>query len=152
MHDLTASDANGPLQPKFAGFNLLVLSPSRTEPKAHSGQQKEEKVSFTYNNAALVTNSGGGGAISCRLLAEHERRTGGLSNGVDGHGACDWPKVQEGQAELEELLNKLEAKENGIDEAELVDELFKIMLYVSFPALSKLEVFDVPGMQITVSL
>ena len=133
VHGLTTSDVRGPSLPKFAGFNLLVFSPSVVEAGTPRNTEGENKTVITYEKAALITNSGGGGVVTCRSLTEDERRIGGLSNGVDGQGACDWPKVVEGRTELGQLFQTLKAKEYKVDENELVEELFKILLYVISP-------------------
>ena len=96
---------------KYAGFNLLLLSPS-----AHPSG-----LSF---EAALVTNHGGGGVIQSRLLTPEERRCGGMANGVDGQGGNEWPKVTQGVRSLTELFANLP---RDINESALTESLFKIL-------------------------
>jgi len=97
---------------KFAGFNLLLLSPSLRDPRSLS------------LDAALVTNHGAGGRIKCRPLSPDERLAGGMSNGVDGQGGNEWPKVQHGIKSLNEYLGALPV---DIKEVELTDHLFELL-------------------------
>jgi uncharacterized protein with NRDE domain len=109
-----------------------VFSPTQAGAKAQHRQEKgANETPIAYDSAALITNSGGGGAITCRLLSEQERTVGGLSNGVDGHGASDWLKVKEGRSELQQLLDALDSKGGDVDESELVEGLFNILTCVS---------------------
>lgn len=96
---------------KYAGFNLLLLSPSA----------QASGLSF---EAALVTNHGGGGGIESRLLTAEERNCGGMANGVDGQGGNEWPKVTQGVQSLSELLAKLP---RDINESALTESLFKLL-------------------------
>ncbi|KAI5123135.1 hypothetical protein M0805_000838 [Coniferiporia weirii] len=109
---LTGSASGG-----YSGFNMLVLSPSRNA----------ETRQVVYEDATLITNSGGGGIISSRWLRSEERRIGGVSNGVDGEGGADWPKVKEGVSRLSEVLFGGERGRAGSSEG-LVDELFELLL------------------------
>jgi hypothetical protein len=77
----------------YAGFNLLLLEPSSSAP------------TLTYD-ALLVSNGGGGGSIESRPLTDAERACGGLSNGVDGRGGEEWPKVVQGRDELRSVLGE----------------------------------------------
>lgn len=98
---------------QYSGFNLLLLSPS----SQHGAQ------SLNYD-AALVTNHGAGGAIESRPLTSAERSTGGISNGVDGQDAHEWPKVQRGIQSLKGFLGTLPT---DIKEADLTDRLFELL-------------------------
>lgn len=98
---------------KFAGFNLLLLSPSLHD---------QEKLSF---DAALVTNHGAGGVITSRPLSADERKSGAMSNGIDGQGGNEWPKVQQGVQSLDNFLRELSADTN---EGELTNGLFELLM------------------------
>jgi uncharacterized protein with NRDE domain len=100
------------LEDKFAGFNLTLLSPSRC---------KSQTLSF---DAALVTNHGAGGVIQSRPLSKEERLAGAISNGIDGQGGNEWPKVKYGVNFLKEYLGKLPA---DTKETELTDHLFDLL-------------------------
>jgi uncharacterized protein with NRDE domain len=102
----------GQMDAKFAGFNLLLLSPLLRESHA---------LSF---DAALVTNHGAGGVIQSRSLSPGERLVGGMSNGVDGQGSQEWPKVQHGISSLNEYLATVSS---DTKEAELTDRLFELL-------------------------
>lgn len=100
----------------YAGFNLLVLSPS-----ASTGDLGPRPVSL---DGAFLTNSGGGGTIVARMLSDEERRCGGMSNGIDRHGANEWPKVQHGMRALRSLLDELPQR---AAESEIVEHLFELL-------------------------
>lgn len=100
--------------PKFAGFNLLLLSPSPRD---------SQTLSF---DAAFVTNHGAGGAIKSRRLSADERSVAGMSNGVDGQGGNEWPKVQHGIKHLKEYLRTLPA---DIEGTELANHLFELLTW-----------------------
>src|SRR6201996_1788923 len=57
--------------------------------------------------AGLVPSAGGGGPIRSRTLTDAERACGGLSNGIDGRGGDQWPKVVQGRDELGSVLAEL---------------------------------------------
>ncbi|CCL99742.1 uncharacterized protein FIBRA_01764 [Fibroporia radiculosa] len=99
---------------KYAGFNLLLLSP------VMQGQSNRA----LRMDAALVTNSGGGGVITTRDLSSEERRCGGMSNGIDRQGASEWPKVKHGTHALQEIINTIPGNS---DEPELVERLFDML-------------------------
>jgi len=101
---------------KFAGFNLLLLSPSLRD---------SEKLSF---DATLVTNHGAGGIITSRPLSADERQGGAMSNGVDGQGGDEWPKVQQGVQSLTNFLKELAPDTN---ETELTNSLFELLMWQS---------------------
>ncbi|KIM81059.1 hypothetical protein PILCRDRAFT_821898 [Piloderma croceum F 1598] len=100
----------------FAGFNLLLLSPLLRESHA---------LSF---DAALVTNHGAGGVIQSRPLSPGERLVGGMTNGVDGQGGQEWPKVQHGIRSLNEYLATVSS---DTKEAELTERLFELLTWRS---------------------
>jgi len=82
----------------YAGFNMLLLEPVPSTSAAAS--------TLAYD-ARLVTNDGAGGPIRSRPLTDAERACGGLSNGVDGRGGEQWPKVVQGRGELDKVLGEL---------------------------------------------
>ena len=112
----------------YAGFNELLLSPTFT-----ADTKGVTRVSY---DAAFVTNSGGGGRISVRKLTGAERQCGGISNGVDGHGADSWPKVKQGTKLLSDVLKLIGPRTT---DAELSEHLFSILAWVfhsfSYPEL-----------------
>jgi len=97
----------------YAGFNLLLLSPTT--------KTSENALSF---DAVYVTNYGGGGSIKARPLTMSERECGGLSNGVDGHGANEWPKVAQGTRAFNDILRGISA---DTPEDEVVERLFRLL-------------------------
>ncbi|KAH8113482.1 NRDE protein-domain-containing protein [Phellopilus nigrolimitatus] len=99
----------------YAGFNLLLLSPSR----------EANDVCLTYDGC-LVTNSGGGGSITARRFRPEERRVGGVSNGIDGANEIAWPKVTKGEACLKELLYE---QQSALSERELIDGLLDMLTW-----------------------
>ncbi|KAI0657260.1 DUF833-domain-containing protein [Cubamyces menziesii] len=105
----------------YAGFNLLLLSPSIPA----IGSPGSGTLSL---DGAFATNSGGGGPITARMLTKDERRRGGMSNGVDHHGASEWPKVKHGIQTLDEVLNSLP---QDATEAEIVERLFTLLTWKS---------------------
>ena len=107
----------------YAGFNLLLLEASRSQRRGPSGLQLEF-------DAMLVTNGGGGGALSARGLTPAERACGGLSNGIDGRGADAWPKVVRGTAALEGVLSEI-TSDTTLDD--LAERLFALLTCVPSP-------------------
>jgi len=99
-----------PRDAKYAGFNLLLLAPSSSTP-------------LTFD-ASLVTNNGEGGTIRSRALSDNERRFGGLSNGILGHGANEWHKVQHG---IEYLKTSLPIITPETKKAEVTERLFELL-------------------------
>ncbi|OJT09950.1 hypothetical protein TRAPUB_13587 [Trametes pubescens] len=104
----------------YAGFNLLLLTPAPA--RGDSGR------SPLVLDGALATNSGGGGLITARMLSKEERECGGISNGVDHHGASEWPKVKHGIQTLAAVLNSLP---QDATEAEIVERLFALLTWKS---------------------
>jgi len=103
-----------------AGFNLLLLAPKRT-----ADDRSADTLSF---DAAFVTNSGGGGTISARPLSDQERHRGGISNGIDQHGASDWPKVKRGTCLFNDML---ESTPGDAGELDLAERLFELLTWKS---------------------
>ncbi|KAF5311712.1 hypothetical protein D9611_009472 [Ephemerocybe angulata] len=88
----------------FAGFNLLLLAPSL----------RPDSNSISYSSL-YVTNHGGGGVLTARPLTSSERSCGCMSNGVDGHGAGDWPKVRHAIDDFTAVLQDLQHQEQQED-------------------------------------
>ncbi|THH32401.1 hypothetical protein EUX98_g1759 [Antrodiella citrinella] len=105
----------------YAGFNLLLLSPTL--------KTSENTLSF---DAVYVTNSGGGGSITARPLTTAERQCGGLSNGIDGHGASEWPKVEQGTNAFKDILEGISA---DTPEEQVTERLFRLLAWVHAPVL-----------------
>jgi uncharacterized protein with NRDE domain len=99
-----------PRDAKYAGFNLFLLAPSSS-------------TSSTFD-ASFVSNNGGGGTITSRSLSDHERRSGGMSNGILGNGPNEWPKVQYGIEKLKPLLAIITPETK---DAEVAEHLFKLL-------------------------
>ncbi|KAG9078051.1 hypothetical protein FRC06_008557 [Ceratobasidium sp. 370] len=104
-------------QRRYAGFNLLVLSPS---------SRSDGTVEY---QGAMVTNSGGGGDIIARPLTQVESFCGGVSNADDSARppqevgeTNDWPKVLQGKSLFREIVGRNDWKEDG-----LVDRLCEMM-------------------------
>ncbi|KAI0819237.1 DUF833-domain-containing protein [Trametes gibbosa] len=108
----------------YAGFNLLLLTPA---PFATEADADAAPRSLSFDGA-LATNSGGGLPITARMLSKEERECGGMSNGVDHHGASEWPKVQHGIRSLRALLHSLP---QDASEAEIVERLFALLTWKS---------------------
>lgn len=88
-------------------------------------------------DAAHVTNHGARGALVARALTSAECVCGGMSNGVDGRGAEDWPKVRVGTRALKEALeaSKSEGMNAQASEEALLAKLFAILGYAFYPLL-----------------
>lgn len=95
----------------YAGFNLLLLSPS----------SKNGPLTF---NAEFVTNHGSGGKNVSRLLTSAERLYGGLSNGIEGQGAENWNKIVLG---IKSFKGAIELTSPDTADESLAEELFKIL-------------------------
>ncbi|KAH9999645.1 NRDE protein-domain-containing protein [Russula compacta] len=93
-------------QPSYAGFNLLLLEPLLPPAPLTSTSAATATATATLAyDARLLTNHGGGGRIRARALSAAECACGGVSNGVDGAGGDAWPKVVQGRAELQSILD-----------------------------------------------
>ncbi|KAJ3507481.1 hypothetical protein NLJ89_g6280 [Agrocybe chaxingu] len=112
-----------PEDANYAGFNLLLFAPS---PSLEADTSDASSMSIRYD-ALLVTNHGGGGALTSRPLQANERICGGVSNGVDGAGGDPWPKVQHATQGFGDAVSKLPA---GTSEAELTEHLFNLLAWV----------------------
>lgn len=100
----------------YAGFNMLLLTPS--------WGAAEDSLTM---DGAMLTNSGGGGAITARPLTDAERRCGGLSNGLTHPDADEWPKVQHGRQLFEHAVLDTDALPRDATEAEIVERLFALL-------------------------
>jgi len=105
-----------PEDAKFSGFNLLLLAPSSS-----SSQQRQQPLRF---DAALVTNHGFCGTLTSRPLSSEERGCGAISNGIDGAGGSEWPKVKH---VTQDFASALQSMPRDATEAELVDRLFNVL-------------------------
>ncbi|KIL00216.1 hypothetical protein PAXRUDRAFT_29994 [Paxillus rubicundulus Ve08.2h10] len=105
-----------PCDAKYAGFNMLLLAPSASD---------RAWLSF---DAAYVTNGGAGGPITHRPLTGAERHRGGLSNGIEGKGADEWPKLQHGLGLLRDILDTLPPSPS---EDQLAEGLFELLTWRS---------------------
>lgn len=103
-----------PPDARYAGFNLMLLAVAPASPS----------VSF---DALYVTNRGAGGSITYRALSDAQRHRGGLSNGIDGNGADEWPKVQHGVRALDALLDALPPHTS---DDQLTEHLFDLLTWV----------------------
>ncbi|KAF8651919.1 hypothetical protein AX16_004564 [Volvariella volvacea WC 439] len=112
-----------PRDAQFAGFNLLLLAPA--------SQQRNEPLAF---DAALITNHGSGGTLTSRPLSAAERRCGGVSNGIDGQGATEWPKVKHITHDFANVLHNLTP---GMTESEIADRVFQVLAWRSPEAITE---------------
>lgn len=104
-----------PQDAKFAGFNLLLLAPAT---------EADSELAF---DGVFVTNNGSGGTLTTRPLTAQERPCGAFSNGIDGEGRADWPKVEHAAADFDVVLQSLTP---DMKEAELTDRLFELLAWV----------------------
>ncbi|KAH9980043.1 NRDE protein-domain-containing protein [Lactifluus volemus] len=113
--------------PSYAGFNLLLFEPMKPQPQP----QPQPQSSLASNNklltydVRLITNDGGGGRIRSRSLTDSECACGGISNGVDGQGGEDWPKVVQGRAGLQSVLDGLSPETE--EESHLAGRLIELL-------------------------
>ncbi|EGN93983.1 hypothetical protein SERLA73DRAFT_126376 [Serpula lacrymans var. lacrymans S7.3] len=108
-----------PTDAKFAGFNLLLLSP------APSTSSNQRPLSF---DGTYVTNRGAGGFITSHALSSSQRHCGGMSNGIEDKGANEWPKVQHGIRSLKAIL---ETSMPDRTEDQFTEELFDLLTWTS---------------------
>ncbi|PPR05390.1 hypothetical protein CVT24_008004, partial [Panaeolus cyanescens] len=111
-----------PKDAKYAGFNLLLLAPIINS----SG-------TIGYDSL-FVTNHGGGGTLISRSLSPKEKTCGGISNGIDGQGAGQWPKVCHATEQFESLLRQ---QNSDVPEKELVNGLFELLTWHPPQAITK---------------
>ena len=131
---------------KFAGFNLLLLAPTppsvstiqKETLEAHEREleltaeettvhSRDKKLSY---DAILVTNHGGGGPLQARRLIPAERACGCISNGIDGKGGNEWPKVRRAVSSFDDVLKNYSPNSDLDSENLLVEKLFDILAYV----------------------
>ena len=111
------------LESRFAGFNLLVFVPHVSE------FEGSPKLSYEVTK---LSNNGGGNPIVSRPLTSEERKGGAMSNGIDGKGGDEWPKVQDATRSLREVLKDDFERTDGPSSSrksdeELAEELFRIL-------------------------
>lgn len=125
------------LDTPYAGFNMLLLAPRGTGLPDNCSTAASPHNSLSFS-AELITNHGGGGPLAHRPLTESERHCGGMSNGVDGRGASEWPKVVRGTQSLQEILESLPTRSMETDPSadreaqtrrddELAESLFQML-------------------------
>ena len=119
------------LEQRFAGFNLLAFVPhiSKSEPRSESESEGSWRLSYEVTK---LSNGGGGNPIVSRSLTNEERKYGVMSNGVDGEGGDEWPKVQDATRSLRELFkDDFERADDPSSrrksDEELAEELFGIL-------------------------
>ena len=81
---------------------------------------------------AKLSNNGGGNPIVSRTMTREERKGGAMSNGIDGKGGDEWPKVQDATRSLREVLKGDFDRAEDSDscrrsDEELAEELFGIL-------------------------
>ena len=114
------------LESRFAGFNLLVFVPHVSKSESDGSWRLSYEV-------AKLSNNGGGNPIVSRSLTSEERKGGAMSNGIDGKGGDEWPKVRDATRSLREVLgDNFQRKEGSEDsprksDEELAEELFGIL-------------------------
>lgn len=138
-HHLASEDQVRNLVPedaKFAGFNLLLLTPTTTRTSTTSTTPFDSGFASTstirYNDSLLVTNHGGGGPVTSRTLTSSERSCGALSNGIiddNSSAAALWPKVQHATAHFPAVVVEKSRSTDPTD-VELVEHLFKLLAWV----------------------
>ena len=111
------------LESRFAGFNLLVFVPHV------SGSGGAQSLSYEVTK---LSNNGGGNPIVSRPLTGEERKGGAMSNGIDGKGGDEWPKVRDATRDLREVLKgdfekTDESNPRRRSDEELAEELFGIL-------------------------
>ena len=102
---------------KFSGFNLMLFAPLM------------KSDGFVSYQSLFVTNHGAGGILTSKPLSEDEHRCGAVSNGVEGAGASDWPKVKRAVKDFDAVFQTL-SPDNS--ETELVDRLMDVLAWVPF--------------------
>jgi len=115
------------LKSRFAGFNLLVFVPRISNPG--SGSEGSWELSY---DVTKLSNNGGGNPIVSRTLTSEERKAGAMSNGIDGQGGDEWPKVVDATRSLGEVLKGDFEREDDSDSSRksdeaLAEELFGIL-------------------------
>jgi len=113
---------------KFAGFNLLLLTPTKYTPPLDSGASSSSSSIIRYDELPLlVTNHGGGGFVTSRILSLSERSCGALSNGIIDRGDAHlWPKVQHATARFPAVV---ESRSTDPTDVELAEHLFQLLAW-----------------------
>ena len=121
------------LEFRFAGFNLLVFVPHLL------GSESEDPWRLSYEVTKL-SNNGGGRPIFSRSLTSEEQKGGAMSNGIDGEGADEWPKVKGATRILREVLrDDLERKGDSDSSRKPDEEVIRDPLAVSLATFPDLE-------------
>jgi len=108
---------------KFAGFNLLLLTPTTILDDLGINNT----TSILRYESLFVTNHGGGGSVTSRTLTSSERSCGALSNGIDGTDAHLWPKVQHATAHFPVVVKS--SRSTDPTDVELVEHLFQLLAW-----------------------
>ncbi|KAF9644070.1 DUF833-domain-containing protein [Thelephora ganbajun] len=113
------------LKSRFAGFNLLVFIPQVSKSESDGLWRLSYEVT-------KLSNNGGGNPITSRTLTSEERKGGAMSNGIDGKGGDEWPKVKDATRSLREVLKDDSERTEGPNpsrrsDEELAEELFGIL-------------------------
>jgi uncharacterized protein with NRDE domain len=113
----------------YAGFNLLLISLAAEDEESPSKAAPEPTTisGIRRPRMALVTNSGGGGPLTARWLTGQEVDLSGVSNGIDQSTMHLWIKITRGQEDLGELVAKDGQRDRNEREAELLEDLFRIL-------------------------
>ncbi|KAF9257151.1 DUF833-domain-containing protein [Marasmius fiardii PR-910] len=120
-----------PRDTKYSGFNLLLFAPRVAPATSPHPSDLDAGLKLQYD-ASLITNGGACGPITSRRLSAKERSRGGFSNGVDGKGGSEWPKVIHGLQDFENLISQVtQASDKQTDESELADRLFGLLSWKS---------------------
>jgi len=115
------------LKPRFAGFNLLIFVPRIS--KSESEPEGPWRLSYEVTK---LSNNGGGNPIVSRTLTSEERKGGAMSNGIDGKGGDEWPKVRDAAQSLRQVLKDGfermdDPSSRRKSDEELAEELFGIL-------------------------
>lgn len=94
---------------------MLLLAPA-TDPGGH-----------LHFEASFVSNGGAGGTITSRPLSQKERAIGAFSNGIDGKGGSEWPKVKLGMEHFASVMKTLSNQDSPDSESELSERLFDLL-------------------------
>ena len=128
MSDFVAEVTNSPV--RYAGFNLLLLAPSRTNSSGENPTAQATSPGKLHYDAEFLSNGGGGNPIISVPTCQPSCGCEGISNGVPIgspdpftglQGNLDWPKVVQGREMLSAILAK------HVNENALVEQLFELL-------------------------
>ncbi|KAG8903512.1 hypothetical protein FRC01_009175 [Tulasnella sp. 417] len=118
----------------YAGFNLLLLEPKWTPPRA-----KEASSALLSYSGEYATNSGGGGIITARPLHDDEVAfVGGITNGIESLDGTEWPKLVEGTEKLREALAELDKDASTEQIIERLSDILRSVFIAIAPFFSSL--------------